>query len=144
MPTAFATGSCPVSLGGAVEKPLCLTAGELRALPAAELSLTLMAGSRPETGSYKGVPLWKLLELASVKSRRSKGANLLHTIVVTGRDSYAVALAIAEIDPRFEGKAVLLAYDQDGRPLRNGFRLVVPGDQEGGRSVRDVVRIEVR
>jgi len=35
---------------------------------------------------------------------------LRHTIVVTGRDGYAAVLALAEIDPEFEGKQVVLAY----------------------------------
>jgi hypothetical protein len=141
---AFAADGCGLSLSGAVTKPLCLTAGELRALPATELALGFMAGSHPEKGSFKGVLLWRLLGLAAVKDRAGKGASLLHTIIVTGQDGYAVALAIGEIDPRFEGKTVLVAYDQDGRPLRGGFRLIMPGDGEGGRSVRNVVRIEVQ
>jgi hypothetical protein len=33
--------------------------------------------------------------------------------VVTGRDGYAAVLALAEIDPEFEGKQVLLAYRRD-------------------------------
>jgi hypothetical protein len=141
---ASAADGCGLALSGAVAKPLCLTAGELRALPATELALGFMAGSHPEKGSFKGVLLWRLLGLANVKQRSGKGASLLHTIIVTGQDGYAVALAIGEIDPRFEGKTVLVAYDQDGRPLRGGFRLIVPGDGEGGRSVRNVARIEVQ
>ena len=35
---------------------------------------------------------------------------LRHTIVVTGRDGYAAVLALAETDPEFEGKQVVLAY----------------------------------
>ncbi len=67
---------------------------------------------------------------------------LRRNIVVTGRDGYAVTLALAEIDPEFEGKQVLLAYRRNGQPIEgNTLRLVVPGDRHGGRSVRDVVRI---
>ena len=137
-------GAKEIVLTGAVENPLQMTAGSLRALPPTELTLDFMAGPHPEKGSFKGVLLWKLVSLAAVKDRGGKGSSLLHSIIVTGRDGYAVALAIAELDPKFEGKTVLLAYDEDGRPLRNGFRLVVPGDHEGGRNVRDVVRIEVQ
>ena len=57
-------------------------------------------------------------------------------------DGYAVALA--EIDPEFEGKQVLLAYRRNGQPIEgNTLRLVVPADRHGGRSVRDVVRIDL-
>ena len=54
-------------------------------------------------------------------------------------------LTLAEIDPEFEGKRVILAYWRDGQPLPGGeLRLVVPGDHRGGRSVREVVKIELR
>jgi hypothetical protein len=52
-------------------------------------------------------------------------------------------LALAEIDPEFEGKQVLLAFRRDGQPMPGELRLVVPGDRRGGRSARDVVRIEL-
>ena len=37
-------------------------------------------------------------------------------------------------------------YQRDGAPLRpqDGLRLVLPGDKRGGRSVRDVVKIDVQ
>ena len=52
-----------------------------------------------------------------------------------------------EIDPSFENKDVLIAWNQDGQPLTgdNGpVRLVVPGDGAGGRYVNGVVTMEVR
>jgi DMSO/TMAO reductase YedYZ molybdopterin-dependent catalytic subunit len=47
---------------------------------------------------------------------------------------------MGEIDPAFEGKQVLLAYEGDGKAIP--LRLVVPGDKRGGRAVKDVVRVE--
>jgi hypothetical protein len=71
-------------------------------------------------------------------------ARLRRTIMVTGRDGYTAVLALAEIDPEFEGKQVVLAYRRDGKPIDgNALRLVAPGDRHGGRSVRDVVRIDL-
>jgi hypothetical protein len=71
-------------------------------------------------------------------------ARLRRTIMVTGRDGYTAVLALAEIDPEFEGKQVVLAYRRDGKPIDgNALRLVVPGDRRSGRSVRDVVRIDL-
>jgi hypothetical protein len=47
---------------------------------------------------------------------------------VTGRDGYAAVLALAEIDPEFEGKQVLLAYRRDSRPMEgHALRLVGAG-----------------
>jgi hypothetical protein len=65
-------------------------------------------------------------------------------VAITGRDGYAVALAVGELDPHYEGKSVILAY-AGGEPPASiaARRLVVPGDKHGGRSVRDVTSIEV-
>jgi DMSO/TMAO reductase YedYZ molybdopterin-dependent catalytic subunit len=39
---------------------------------------------------------------------------------------------------------VLLAYEQDGEPLRVGVRLIVPGDDLGGRSISGVTSVDLR
>jgi hypothetical protein len=65
--------------------------------------------------------------------------------MITGRDGYAVALALGEIDPHYEGKQIIIAY-LGGEPSASmsSLRLIVPGDVHGGRSVRDVAKIELR
>lgn len=35
---------------------------------------------------------------------------LKHTLLITGRDGYTVALAIGELDSHYEGKSLILAY----------------------------------
>ena len=75
---------------------------------------------------------------------RSRVRRCASTVWVTGSDGYSAALALGEIAPAFEAKRVIVADQTDSRPLGPGhFRLVVPGDRYGGRSVRDVVRIAV-
>jgi DMSO/TMAO reductase YedYZ molybdopterin-dependent catalytic subunit len=64
--------------------------------------------------------------------------------VATAEDGFKVALSFAEVAPRSSGKQVLLAYEQDGEPLRVGVRLVVPGDDLGGRSILGVTALELR
>lgn len=137
-------GTSEVDVTGAVNNPLHLTAGALRALQAAEVTIVPQPGTDMPAGTFKGVLLIKLISQAVLKDKPVKHAFLQHTLIVTGRDGYAVALAIGEIEPAIEGKLVILAYDLDGRPLRDGFRLVVPGDKQGARQVRDVVRIDVQ
>ncbi len=63
-------------------------------------------------------------------------------VTVTGQDGYAVTLAMAEIDPEFENKQVLLALDRGGAAM-DYPRLAVPDDKRAGRSVRDVQSIAV-
>lgn len=138
---AAVAGTGELDVTGAVLKPLHLTAGTLRSLPPTEVVLTGKPGTQ---GTYKGVLLYKLLDQTSLKDKPGKNAFLQHSVMVIGRDGYAAALAIGEFEPNYEAKSVIIAYEVDGRPLRDGFRLVVPGDKEGGRQVHDVTRIEVQ
>jgi Oxidoreductase molybdopterin binding domain len=112
-------------------------------LPVVEEKISFLTSHGPEQASYTGALLWSVLDRAEMLGG-DRRARLRRTIVVTGRDGYMAAVALAEIDPEFEGKQVLLAYRRDGQPIDgNTLRLVVPGDRHGGRSVRDVVRIEL-
>jgi hypothetical protein len=113
-------------------------------LPAIEEKVSFLTGRGPEQASYTGALLWSVLAEAEMLGG-DRRARLRRTIMVTGRDGYTAVLALAEIDPEFEGKRALLAYRRDGQPIEgHSLRLVVPGDRHGGRSVRDVVRIELR
>jgi hypothetical protein len=67
---------------------------------------------------------------------------LRHAVRITAKDDYVVVTSTGEIAPDFGAKAVLVAYERDGKPL-DDFRIVMPGDKRGGRNVRDVVAIRV-
>ncbi len=134
-----------VVVAASMEQTRPIDLGSIEKLPATELMVSFLTGHGQEQGHYSGALLWAVLEQTGVLGGAEPRARLHHTILVTGRDGYTAALALAEIDPEFEGKPVLLAYRRDGEALPGGeLRLVVPGDKRGGRSVRDVVRIEVR
>ena len=72
-------------------------------LPAILEHVLFLSRRGPEHQNYTRALLWSLLERAEVVGgdRRSR---VQHTIVVTGRDGYVAVLALAEIDPDFEGK----------------------------------------
>lgn len=93
--------------------------------------------------TYTGELLWTLVDDAGLVDEPGSKTHLQHTIIARGQDGYAVALAIGEIDPKFEGKQVIVAYEQAGKEM-SGLKLVVPNDKRGGRSVKDLVSIEVR
>lgn len=114
-------------------------------MPPVTLSLTFQSDHGPQTGTYTGALLLDIVkEAAPVDQGSDKGAPLRHTIVATGHDGYGVAVAIGEIDPRFAGKAVLVAYERDGKPMKGQtFRLVIPGDAHGGRSVNDLASLTI-
>ena len=101
-----------------------LTLQELQVLPGSEATLG-------ENRHVAGPTLWAVLDRSgAIDPNFHKRVN--QTIVATGRDGYSATLAMGEIDPEFEHKAVLLAID----PERHTLRLAVPGDKRLGRDVR--------
>lgn len=117
---------------------------EIGQMPAVSVSASLHGEQGQAPTSFAGPPLWAVLNGAGAVSPDFR-ARMRQTVIITGRDSYTALLALAEMDPEFEGKQVILATSADGKPLGPGApRLVVPGDRRGGRNVRDVIRIEVR
>ncbi|WP_432729639.1 molybdopterin-dependent oxidoreductase [Variovorax sp. W6] len=94
---------------------------------------------------YHGVSLWTLLSGLGLPTT-PKNATLGMFAVVTGSDGYRATLSLGEIDPNFGGKAAMVAYQMNGVDLTTttGFaRLVVPGEVKQGRSVSNVIAIEV-
>jgi Oxidoreductase molybdopterin binding domain len=133
-----------VVIATSVEQTHTIDPAMVARLPAIDEKVSFLTGRGPEQANYTGALLWAVLEQAEMLGG-DRRARLRRTIMVTGRDGYSAVLALAEIDPEFEGKQVLLAYRRDGQPIEGRtLRLVVPGDRHGGRSVRDVVRIELR
>jgi hypothetical protein len=66
--------------------------------------------------------------------------------VASARDGYRVMFALAELDPAFTTAEVLLADRCDGKPLageEGPFRLMVPKDKKGARSIRMLTQIEI-
>ena len=141
---AAAQNSAPPGLAiqGQVEHPRTLALADLKALPPVTVQVEHAHGQDAQRETFTGALLWPLLAAAGPVDA-GKRTFLQHTLLARGQDGYAVALAIGELDPNFEGKQVLVAYAQDGKPLP-GLRLVVPADTRGGRSVHDLVAIEIR
>ena len=135
----------PAVLEGAVNHRLVLDETFVKSLPATAIDVTFETDKGKSSDRYTGVLLWSLLGSAGLVDDPGKNASLKHTLLIVGRDGYAVALAIGELDPHYEGKSVILAYAGGDPPTSPAqLRLVVPGDVHGGRSVRDVAKIEVR
>jgi len=132
-----------LSVQGRVERPRTISLDDLLAVSPVTVRVEFQGSHGGGASSYTGAPLWSLLEAAKPIDEPGQRTALRHTVLARGRDGYAAAMAIGELDPHFEGKQVLVAYAQDGKPLP-GLRLVIPGDAHAGRNVRDLVAIEVR
>ena len=134
--------SVALTLKGRLNNPRSIGMAELQAMPATTVEVSHTGHNGAQTNRYTGVLLWTLLKAAEPIDENGPRTHLQHTIRATGQDGYSVVLAIGEIEPDFEGKQVLVAYAQDGQALTS-LKLVVPADAKAGRSVRDLVAIDV-
>jgi DMSO/TMAO reductase YedYZ molybdopterin-dependent catalytic subunit len=141
--TASAQEPPAVTVSGTVQHPLTLTIADLKAMPAVDIAVSQETDRGPAQGKFRGALLWAVIDKAGLSNGAQKNAYLRHTILVSGSDGYAAALGEGEIDPKLEGKQVVLAYEKDGAPL-TAPRLVVPGDAHAARGVHDVVSVEVK
>jgi hypothetical protein len=126
--TGMVNHAGPVSLS--TMKPVTVTA-----------SFHTMHGE--DSHSWTGPLLLDVLNTAGIEDAPGKKTHFLHVIMAHGSDGYTVAVAIGEIDPRGEGKQIIIALQQDGQALKTPH-LIVPRDNAFARGVRDLAGIEVR
>jgi DMSO/TMAO reductase YedYZ molybdopterin-dependent catalytic subunit len=136
------------NLSGAVQTPGVYTLSSLQALPATTETVTYLAGGTPVTATFTGVSLWTLLADAGIATDPAiKNDILNYYVLATGSDGYEAIFSLGELDPMFGGTGApdLIAYEVNGGPLgTDGFaRVVVPGDDFGGRYVSNLVSLEV-
>ena len=126
------------TIDGAVAHPGPVDAATLAHLPQQNLPVVYGTGHGVRDGRYAGVMLWDLLLHAGPQDETGKHARLRHTVMVSGRDGYAVAFSFGELDPGGSADPVLLV------PGGATIDLLVPGDRTGARDVHDVAHITVR
>lgn len=141
-----ASGTPPpetVAITGSIHDPDAVTREEIMKLPPVDVTVTQQTDGGAVTATYRGALLWTIVSQARPIDGPGKNSYIRHSILVTGADGYAAAVSEGELDPKLEGKQIILAYMKDGVAFE-GLRLVVPGDAHAARSVRDVSIIEVR
>jgi hypothetical protein len=96
---------------------------------------------------FEGVWLRDVLLRAGAPMGRSMHGRATALIVVlTARDGYVAAFALADLDPSFRDRPILLADRRDGEPLfeRTGpLQLVAADENRDSRWIRQVARIEL-
>lgn len=140
--------STQLSLSGLVQTPGIYTLATLEALPAITETVTYLAGGAPVTATFTGVSIWTLLTDAGLVTNPAiKNQLLQYYLLATGSDGYEAAFSLGELDPKFGGTGApdLIAYMVNGALLGpDGFaRVVVPGDDFGGRYVSNLVSLQV-
>jgi DMSO/TMAO reductase YedYZ molybdopterin-dependent catalytic subunit len=144
---ACAEDAAPLAISGLVAHELKLTAADLAAMPASEVHVAYQTSHGPEEATFTGVPVWDLIEKAGfAEALQNPKQRLTHYLLARAADGYEVLIALAEIDPGLEGKSVLIAVTQDGKPIapKDGFRIVMPGDKRGARHVHQLLELQVK
>lgn len=113
---------------------------------AASAHVSIIADDHGTEAKFEGVPLAAILSMAGVQLGDSlRGPRLAEVILVTAADGYKVAFALAEADPAFATRQIILADKRDGKPLgpkEGPFRIVAPGDKRPARWIRQVTEIK--
>jgi hypothetical protein len=118
------------------------TGEQIKQLPTITQRASLGGGDQPN--EWSGPRLWEVLKATGLIDAGRPRALAPLALRVIGADGYTAVIALGEVAPAFADQPILIANRLNGAPLANGsLRLIVPGDAAGGRSVRDVVRIEV-
>jgi molybdate transport system substrate-binding protein len=113
-------------------------------LPRLTQRVGFVTGRGEQQNEWTGPLLWDVL-VDSGAVDPAKPTDQVHLAVrVTGADGYVAVFALAEIAPQFAGRPIQIADHVNGAPLPGqALRLIVPGDRRGGRSVRDLVRVDI-
>ncbi len=132
-----------VQVTGDVKQPLTLSADDLAKMPRATVK-TMNNGMETV---YEGVWLHEVLKQAGVPQGGDlRGKALSSYVMASAQDGYQVVFSLGELDPAFIDNEILLADTANGKPLfgsQGRFRLVVPKDKPGARSVRMLTKLEV-
>jgi DMSO/TMAO reductase YedYZ molybdopterin-dependent catalytic subunit len=132
-----------VQVTGTVKQPLALSAEDLAKMPRATVRTT----SNGMETVYEGVWLHTVLKAAGVpQGSELRGRALTTYVLAEAQDGYQVVFSLGELDPAFIDNEILLADTANGKPLfgaQGRFRLVVPKDKPGARSVRMLTKLEV-
>ena len=126
-------------------RSITLTTDLLSRLPRAEVTATLH-DSKPSR--WSGVRLKSILTglFATPSGEKLRGPWLAAAVRATASDGYQVVFTLAELDENFGNVEVLVADQQDGKPIDAAdgpIRLVVPADKRGARWMRNLTRLEI-
>jgi DMSO/TMAO reductase YedYZ molybdopterin-dependent catalytic subunit len=133
-----------IQVAGEVARPLGLSADDLVKLPRQTVQAKAHNGVESR---FEGVSLIEVLTKAGVPTGKDlRGPAMALYVVVEAADGYRAAFALAELDPAFTDRVILLADHRDGKPLsaREGpLQIIVPGEKKHARWVKQVIRLKV-
>jgi hypothetical protein len=131
-------------LQGMTGEPIRLTESDFKKLPRVEVEAVDHGGTKAR---YSGVPLRVLLDrLAVPQGEKVRGKWIRAYVAVDALDDYRAVFALAELDPDFNDRTIILADLRNGEPLdkKHGpFQIIAPSEKRPARWVRMVKEIRV-
>jgi len=139
---------CPaqpvVTVHGLGASAVSLSLADLAKLP----QQTVHFADRKQPVAFAGVLLLDVLSKVDLSAgEKFHKTRASYYVVVDAADGYKAVFAWAELDPDLAAKKVYLVTAQDGKPLAAAdgpFRLIVPDDKAGSRSVHQVTAFTLK
>lgn len=130
--------------GDGIAIPLTITKGMF----AEQKQVVVMAKAHDEkVHRYSGVTIANLLAKAGLTlGDTAKRSTIKTYVIITAADNYQAIFALAELDPVFANRTIILADRADRKPLMAEyapFQVIVPGEKKHARWIRQVTGIQV-
>jgi hypothetical protein len=138
-------GAPTLRVSGAGGQSIVLSAHDLDAMPRETATVVDDKGNH---AAYQGVPIIEILRRVGTPNGKDlRGKQMTLYVLVSASDGYHAVFALAELDPSFSERKVLLVDRRDGKDLSSTegpFRIVVPGEKRHARWVRNVSALAVK
>ncbi len=122
---------------------ITLSATQIATLP----RLTIKVLDHDKPAEFEGVSLAGVLALAGVQlGDKLRGPRMTEVLLVEAADGYRVSFSLAEVDPAFAVRDIIVADKRGGKPLdpkEGPLRIVAPGDKRPARWVRQVTGLRL-
>jgi|SRR5882724_1665846 len=124
-------------------KSTTLTAAQISSLP----RVTVNTVEHDAPAKFEGVSLASLLAIAGIQmGDKLRGTRMSEALLVEATDGYKVVFALAELDPAFATREMILADKRDGKQLdskEGPLRVAAPGDKRPARWIRQVQSLKI-
>src|SRR5271163_2923385 len=135
-----------LNIAGDLATPLTLTKADLAQMPRTSVTVKGEGEEGVET-TYEAVLLYEILKQAGAPlDKQLMGKALASYVLAEARDGYQVVYTLTELDPSFTSNKIIVADTVNGKPLfqyQGPFRLMVPNEKKGARSIRMLEKISV-